>query len=197
MSGSAESLEAIVAELRGRRLADVTYYPLTIGDDGELAGEWDFGDWHEPTMGIELIFRSGHRYSAIWNNTFGEYGLEIFPKPMSGFLLIAPGGSVAVPVSDHPDWAGLIGKKVIAADISWNHDPGTAVRVPSAIRLGFREATVWIAAGRSAGSGPAATFRLGTDDVMVVFSPEMSLRAGIPEVADRTSGDRPVRSNWR
>ncbi|ONM46226.1 hypothetical protein B0T44_19820, partial [Nocardia donostiensis] len=49
-------LEAVVAELRGQHLADVMYYPLTIGDDGRLAEKWDFGDWHEPTMGVELTF---------------------------------------------------------------------------------------------------------------------------------------------
>ncbi|MEU6192016.1 hypothetical protein [Nocardia sp. NPDC047038] len=55
---------------------------MAIGDDGRLAEEWDFGDWHEPTMGVELAFHSGRRYSAIWNNTFIEFGLEVFPKPM-------------------------------------------------------------------------------------------------------------------
>ncbi|MEU2030649.1 hypothetical protein [Nocardia amamiensis] len=39
-------LEAVVAELRGQRLAEIMYYPLTIDDDGRLAEEWDFGDWH-------------------------------------------------------------------------------------------------------------------------------------------------------
>lgn len=158
------------------------YYPLTTGDDGRLAEEWDFGDWHEPTMGVELTFRNGDRYSAIWNNTFTEYGLEIFPRPMVDFLLMAPGGSVAVPVSEHPHWAGLIGKKIIAADICWDCDPSGTIRVPSAIRLGFRGTAVWIAAGRSADTGPATSFWLGTDDVMVVFTPEMSSQTGIPEI---------------
>ncbi|OQS13383.1 hypothetical protein B0T36_19980 [Nocardia donostiensis] len=174
-------LEAVVAELRGQHLADVMYYPLTIGDDGRLAEKWDFGDWHEPTMGVELTFHSGHRYSAIWNNTFTEYGLEIFPKPMIDVLLVAPGGSVTVPVSDHRHWVGLIGKKIIAADICWDHDPSGTIRVPSAIRLGFRGTAVWIAAGCSVDTGPATSSRLGTDDVIVVFTREMSSQTGIPE----------------
>lgn len=181
ISTAEKHLEAVVAELRGRHLADVVYYPLTIGDDGRLAEEWDFGDWHEPTMGVELIIHNGRRYSAIWNNTFTEYGLEVFPKPMVDFLLAAPGGSVAVPVSDHPHWAGLIGKKIITADICWDHDPSGAIRVPSAIRLGFRGTMVWIAAGCSVDAGPATSFRLGTDDIMVVFAPETSSQMGIPE----------------
>ncbi|WP_327149293.1 hypothetical protein [Nocardia sp. NBC_01329] len=181
VSTAEKHLEAVVADLRGQRLADVVYYPLTTGDDGRCPGEWDFGDWHEPTMGVELLTGSGHRYSAIWNNTFTEYGLEIFPKPMTDFLLVGPGGSVAVPVSDHPRWAGLIGENIVAAEICWDHDPSGAVRVPSAIRLGLRETAVWIAAGRSSDPGSEAGFYLGTDDIMVVFSQEMASQTGIPK----------------
>ncbi|MEU2030650.1 hypothetical protein [Nocardia amamiensis] len=86
-----------------------------------------------------------------------------------------------MPVSDHPRWDGVIGKKIIAADICWDHDPRGTIRVPSAIRLGFRSTTVWIAAGVSVDTGSAASFWLGTDDVMVVFTPEMSSQIGIPE----------------
>ncbi|MEU7769431.1 hypothetical protein AB0B25_30695 [Nocardia sp. NPDC049190] len=181
ISPAEKHLEAVVAELRGQRLADVVYCPLAIGDDGRLAEEWDFGDWHEPTMGVELAFHSGRRYSAIWNNTVIEFGLEVFPKPMVDCLLVALGGCVVVPVSDHPHWAGLIGKKIIAADICWDHDSSGAILGPSAIRLGFRGTAVWIAAGCSVNTGSAAGFRLGTNDVMVVFTPEMSSQIGIPE----------------
>ncbi|WP_217808764.1 hypothetical protein, partial [Nocardia donostiensis] len=66
-------------------------------------------------------------------------------------------------------------------DICWDHDPSGAIRVPSAIRLGFRGTAVWIAAGCSVDTGPATSFRLGTDDVIVVFTREMSSQTGIPE----------------
>jgi hypothetical protein len=180
ISATERHAEEVVAELRGQRLAEIVYFPLAIDDNGRPE-DWDFGDWHEPTMGVELTFHSGHRYSAIWNNTFTEYGLEVFPQPMIDFLLMGPGGSVAVPVSDHPRWAGLVGRKVIAADLCWDSDPGRTIRVPSAVRLGFRGTAVWIAAGCSVDAGPATSFRLGTDDVVVAFSPEMSSRIGIPE----------------
>ncbi|MEV6430878.1 hypothetical protein [Nocardia sp. NPDC051463] len=173
-SSAEKHLEAVVATLRGQRLVEVVYYPLPIDDAAPLAAGWDFGDRHEPTMGVELITDLGHRYSAIWHNTFDEYGLEIFPKSMTDFLVGGPGGSAAVPVSDHPHWAGLIGRE-IAAEICWDHDPNGTARVPSAIRLGF----VWIAAGCSVGTGSAASFWLGTDDVMVVFTPELASRIGI------------------
>ncbi len=179
-------LEAVVAGLLGRRLAEVTYYPLAIGDDGQLTEKWDYGGWHEPTMGVELTLHSGHRYSAIWNNTFTEFGLKIFPKPMTDFLLVADGGSTAVSVSDHPHWSRSTGETIVAADVCWEHDPSGAIR-PSALRLGFRETTVWIAAGCSAYGESPTSFRLGTNDVMVVFTKEMSSQIGIPESRPRPS----------
>ncbi len=154
------------------------YYTFSAIEDAALAEEWDFGDWHEPTMGVELITSAGRRYSAIWNDTFNDFGIEIFPKPMDEFL----GGTVvAVPVSDHHRWTGLIGKKIIAADICWRHYPDTAIPTPLAIRLGFRKGVVWIAAGISHNQGSSTNFQLGSDDVMVVFTQEMSSQIGIPE----------------
>ncbi len=176
ISAAQKNLEALVTGLRGQRLTTVVYYTLSAFDDDELAVEWDFGDWHEPTMGAELSTSDGHRYSAIWNDTFGEFGIEMFPKPMDEFL----GGSVAVPVSDHHRWAGLIGRKIIAADICWRHYPDTPIPVPLAIRLGFRKSTIWIAAGVSQDQGSSTNFQLGSDDVMVVFTQEMSARIGLP-----------------
>lgn len=172
----------MVSGLRGQRLADVVYYPLATGDDGRVAEQWDYGGWHTPTMGVELITDIGHRYSAIWiwHNTFTCYGLELFRQPMTDFLtsLGDPWGSVAVSVSDHPRWTGLIGK-LIHADICW--DSFDATRVPTAVRLGFGTTEVWIAAGRTADPESAVMFHLCTDDVMVVFTSEIATQAGIPE----------------
>lgn len=160
MSGftAEKNLRAVVSGLRGQRLADVVYYPLASEeDDGWVTEQWDFGDWHEPTMGVELTTDVGHRYSAIWNNAFTCYGLEVFRQPMTDFVRIGPSWG-AVAVSDHPRWAGLIGQKLIHVDTCWDTDPFGTVRVPTAVRLGTRAAEVWIAVGRPAEPGP-------TDDI--------------------------------
>jgi len=183
MSGftAEKELRAVVSGLRGQRLAEVVYYPLASGTDGREIEQWDFGDWHTPTMGVELITDIGHRYSAIWiwDNTFTCYGLEVFQQPMTDFLtsLGAPWGSVAVPASDHPRWARLINKP-IHADTCW--DSFDEVRVSTAVRLGSGTTVVWIAAGRPADPESATTFHLNTDDVMVVFTSEIATQAGIP-----------------
>ena len=134
-------------------------------------------------MGVELVTDAGRHYSAIWNNSFDTYGLEIFPEPMTKFRVSIgePSGSVAVSVSDHPRWAGLVGNKLTAAAICWDEAPfDPAVQLPVAVRLNSREAAVWIVAG-VAGQGSGRSFCLGTDDVMVVFTSEVATQAGIPE----------------
>lgn len=175
-----KNLRAIVAGLRGQRLADVVYYPLATG--GITMEEWDFGSWHEPTMGVELITDTGCRYSAIWNDSFELYGLEVFPGPMTEFLthIGEPGGTVPVSVSDHPCWTGLIGNKIIAADICWDDTAPEGVSLPLAVGLASRGSVVWIAVGRSADPGSAMSFYLGTDEVMVVFTSDVAAEAGIP-----------------
>jgi hypothetical protein len=57
----------------------VVYYLLTGGDDGLEVEEWDFGPWHQPTMGVELLTDDGTRSSAVWGDSFDHYGLEVFP----------------------------------------------------------------------------------------------------------------------
>ncbi|MFI5717864.1 hypothetical protein [Nocardia sp. NPDC051750] len=181
---AAEQLEATVAQLREQHLADVVYYVLSEGDNGELPEEWDFGDWHVPTMGVELITDSGQHYSMIWDHTFTYYALETYPKPMTEILTAGrPWGSMAVPVSGHPEWVKLIGQEIVTADICWAKDPLGTVREPVAVHLGLRDSAVWIIAGRPADPGAASEFSLGTDDVLVVFTPEMAARAGIPDSA--------------
>lgn len=73
----------------------MSYYPLSCGDDGTEAEEWDFGTWHQLTMGVELLAEDGTRYSAVWGSNFDYYGLEIFREPMSSQLtgIGQPGGS--------------------------------------------------------------------------------------------------------
>jgi hypothetical protein len=47
--------ERTALALRGRRIEKVVYYPLTGGEDGHEIEEWDFGAWHQPTMGSRTV----------------------------------------------------------------------------------------------------------------------------------------------
>lgn len=178
---TADEYENIVSSLRGARLAEVTYYPLSCGDEGTEVEDWDFGGWHLPTMGVELRAEDGMRYSAVWGRSFDHYGLEIFQSPMSGQLgLIGePGGSPKVRVTGHPSWAGLIGVPLLGADIVWS-EGDYGLRMPLAVRVRAPCATAWLVAGRPAQWPPDGRFHLGTDDVMVVFAQELAEVVGLP-----------------
>lgn len=162
------------ASIRFREPARYTGYDIE---------EWDFGTWHQPTMGVELFTDDGASFSAVWGSSFDHYGLEVFPEPMTAHLRMIgePGGSAAVDVTDHPRWSSLVGRKLTCVDIAWREEL-EGLRTPAAIRLCSRERPVWIAAGRPAAWPPAEDYYLGTDDVMVVFTAEFAAKVGLPSV---------------
>jgi hypothetical protein len=133
-------------------------------------------------MGVELITDRGDRFSAVWGSSFDHYGLEVFPGPMTRHLVNIgkPGSSQLVDVTAHPRWAGLVGHRIVSADIAWEEVPIGAVRLPVSLRIRSRQAAVWIAAGRPATWPPGETYHLGTDDVMVIFTREFATKVGIP-----------------
>lgn len=176
-----DEYERTVESLRGTRLAGVTYYPLSCGDKGAEVEGWDFGAWHQPTMGVGLLAESGVHYSAVWGSSFDHHGLEIFREPMSSHLTMIgqPGGPSAVAVTEHHAWSGLIGAPLVGAEIIWSEgDSGT--RLPVAVELRAPAATAWIVAGRPTHWPPDGHFFLGTDDVMTVFTPSLALAVGLP-----------------
>ncbi|WP_405063515.1 hypothetical protein OG474_18220 [Kribbella sp. NBC_01505] len=169
-----------VESLSGVRLMEVTYYPFAGGDDGNKIDDWDFGAWHEPTMGVGLRTEDGTRYSAVWDSSFGDYGLELLREPMSSQLLRIgePGSPAEVAVTDHPAWSAFIGVPLVGAEILWS-DSGQGLRVPTAVELRAPDSTAWLIAGRSAQWPPDGRFFLGTDDVMTVFSHEFASTIGL------------------
>jgi hypothetical protein len=69
-----ESYERLVADLRGRAILAVDYFVLMVGEDGADIDEWDYGTWHEPTMGVWLTLDNGVVHAATWDSTFDYYG---------------------------------------------------------------------------------------------------------------------------
>ncbi len=182
LSPTPDSYERLVAGLRGRTVVSVDYFVLMSGDEGTEPDEWDYGAWHEPTMGVELITDDGDTHSAVWGSTFDHYGLELYPAPMRDFLsyIDKPGGSARVTVAEHPRWAGIVTAPIESCRIQWcGHGHGARVPVPEAIHLRTATGQVWIAAGRSAAYEPDGSFHLGTDDVLVIFDVGVAERTGL------------------
>ncbi|WP_028803757.1 hypothetical protein [Streptomyces sp. 142MFCol3.1] len=179
---TSDSYGRLVAGLRGRTIVAVDYFVLMVGDEGTDPDEWDYGAWHEPTMGVELTTDDGGTYSAVWGSTFDYYGVELYSAPMGDFLsrIGLPGGAARVAVAEHPLWAGVVSAPIESCHIQWRGEEHGAP-VPEAIHVRTATGKVWIAAGRSAtykpdGPGP---FYLCTDDVLVIFDTKVAERAGL------------------
>ncbi|GAA1580655.1 hypothetical protein GCM10009678_74200 [Actinomadura kijaniata] len=177
-----ESYERLAADLRGQTVLTVDYFVLMAGDEGTTPDEWDYGAWHEPTMGIELTMDPGFTYSATWNHTFGHYGLELYRAPISDFVINIgnPGGSARVTVTDHPSWASILASPIESCHILWSdQELGPGIPIPEAVHLRTATGQAWIVAGRSADYPPNGRFHLCTDDVLAAFDAETATQIGL------------------
>ncbi|MBF0688134.1 MAG: hypothetical protein IR158_10295 [Cellulomonas sp.] len=154
--------------------------------------EWDYGDWHHAVLGVDLTTSSGP-VAVTWTNTFDTYGVEVFPEPMTRFLVSGDddAGPERWAVTPHPEWTTRAGQPVSAVDTFWDRweygparysdgriaEPARTVEVPVAIRLEFASGPVWFVAGMPVEDGK--TF-VGGDEIMVVFTSETMLRLGFP-----------------
>ena len=182
-------LDRVIASLRGLRITGVDYAPLTAGTDGHDVPDWDYGAWHEPTMGIQLHTDIGTVFTLTWGNSFGCYGLETHDRSINEFLACVgePCGPLLVPVGDHPHWRALLGREIIGTELAWvewtSSDP-----TPCWLRLDLAPedgqpssdpASVWICAGR----WERDRFAFATDDVTVIFDPAEAARTKIMTTA--------------
>jgi hypothetical protein len=162
-------LHAAAQALVGRRITRVTYYGLS----SDAPVDWDYDTWHCPVMGVELVLDDGTPYSAVWDNAFGNFSLQLSASPMSAHLALSAeaGDCPRWTVHDHRRWAPLLASPVVESDLIWI--PGltdSGKTAPAALHLGFSAGDAWIiAAMESDGS-----WWLGADEVVVAFTREMA-----------------------
>jgi hypothetical protein len=172
---AAGDYERLVAELPGKTIVGVDYFVLCGGEEVTEPEDWDYGGWHQPTMGVELLMADGEKYSAVWDHTFEYYGIELYRSPITDHVVTPEeGGTTArCTLTVNPAWAGLIGEPIESAAIQWDADEAhPELFLPLAIRLRTAKGEVWIGVGALAGVAADAPFRLGTDDVFVAFDAE-------------------------
>jgi hypothetical protein len=160
--------ERVAALLSGQRLAIVRYFLLRIAGDQE-PWEWDFGVWHQPTMGVEVVTDQGATFSALWSQ-YAEwgFGVDLFDAPMR-IHLIEEAVDSWVDVSEHPSWASLLGAPV-EVSFAWN-DFGTGrPPAPEAIKIASTSAAAWIIAAGWERQESKLSIQLGMDDLMVIFN---------------------------
>ena len=191
---SAAALESAVRSLTGRRIDAVVYYNLPAPDPSTPAdGLWDFDDWHDVVMGVQLTAADGTVFSASWDDSFAAYGVDLVAAPMSHYLLNVgeAGGPTAWEVTGHPRWQALLADPVTDAEVVWDEDPARGVpAVPLAIRLAFPGGEAWLIAGCSAVWPHDGRFHLGTDDLIVGFTRAFAARLGLLRPADSRGARR-------
>ncbi|MEV0272296.1 hypothetical protein AB0H43_26265 [Hamadaea sp. NPDC050747] len=177
------AMDQTAGMLIGRRIREVVYYGLEIEDQ---VGAWDFGDWHMPVMGVELLLDDGSPYSAVWDCMFGYFGLELYASPMTDHVTVVQpkvGGSNQWPVTEHPRWAPLLADPVTKARLVWaegfadRQGSDGPITAPLALRLDFPRGTVRIIAAMEHAKG---RWWLGADEVIVAFSREFTSSIGYP-----------------
>jgi hypothetical protein len=164
---STDQNEAVSKKLTGQTIRVVRYFVLSVSDD-QSPWQWDFGPWHAPTMGVELVTDSGETFSLIWAQCEDwGFGVDLFQRPMADYL-IPEAAESWVDVSDHLSWKSIIGRPV-EVNIQWN-DYGTG-RPPCADAVGLTTSagTAWVITARSERRESTLKFRLGSDDLMVIF----------------------------
>lgn len=164
------------ASLSGQVITGVRYFPLTIPGT-ELPAGWDFGVWHQPTMGVELVTGTGQVFSARWDD-YDEWGcgVDLFAGSVSEHLI--PEARVPVDVSAHRSWAALLGTP-ISAGFLWN-DFGTGrAPCPEAIVLTAGTGAAWIIAAGWEREESRTCIQLGTDDLLIIFDGDLARALGL------------------
>jgi len=167
----------VAARLTGDRIAAVWYFLLSAGDDREPP-EWDFGVWHQPTMGVQVSTEQGGVFSAMWSQ-YQEwgFGVDLFDSPAAD-RLAAGGLWCQVNVSDHPAWIPLLGRAVTAS-FRWN-DFGTGrPPCPEAVKLASSAASLWIITAGWERRESKLSVQLGLDDLVVIFDDRFASALGL------------------
>ncbi|MEV4640460.1 hypothetical protein AB0J80_24260 [Actinoplanes sp. NPDC049548] len=171
----AADLDAVAGSLNGRRIERIAYYGL-VSDSAE---EWDFGTWHWPIMGVELVTDDGASYSAVWDSSLGNFSLHLSASPMWQHLLSPEEGGTCRRwlVQDHARWAALRAGPIVDSRLIWHPDlTDSGATAPAALRLTFAAGDAWIIAAMEQPGG----WWLGADEVVVAFTSDMATRIGLP-----------------
>ncbi|HEY3715563.1 MAG TPA: hypothetical protein VGL39_13640 [Jatrophihabitantaceae bacterium] len=163
--------ERVAARLSEQQLVGVKYFLLTLNDDAEL-WDWDFGAWHQPTMGVEFATEQGEVFSATWGEYFNwGFGVDLFDEPMSTHLVPEAAGNW-VDVSTHDAWSGLLRTPIDVAFL-WN-DYGTGQQpCPDALKLSTDPTTAWVITADWQRQNSKTSIQLGADDLLVIFNDKL------------------------
>lgn len=182
------AFERDVQGLVGLTVNAVDYWGVHNFSD-EPAG-WDYGDWHQAVMGVQLGTTAGP-VTIIWTNRFYPYGVEAFRKPIEQFFMAGDEGPLRVGPTGPSAWDQFLGHRITGAATNWGTigfgpatrdgrvvEPARDVELPTAIRLDFDAGSVWFVAAISQWPEMDEVFIPG-DEIIVVFSRETLRSMGL------------------
>jgi hypothetical protein len=157
-SATRSSLSSAASRLTGSLVTRVTYYGFSHwGED------WDHGQYHDATMGVELACPDDRRFVACRGDAFGHFGLE---------FLVAAAGDVfgnspeSRDFSQH-DWWAPFTRLPVTAELAWRTGYADSdAPAPVAVSQRCGQHCVWIAAADRNDTSPSG-FLLGMDAVLV------------------------------
>ena len=113
---SREQFNSATQRLVGLTLQDVIYYELEYGDTDEPAYFCDFQATHRLDYGLELISTGGQRHSIIWDDTFFQFGLGLYPHSA---IVLRPKAR-QWHVDQDELWSPFIGHTITSVLVYWS-----------------------------------------------------------------------------
>ena len=184
--------ESGLAGLVGRRVLEVRYWDIRY-----FNGEpriWDYGDWQQAVMGVELLTDFGP-CCVLWTSTFFCYGIEVLDTPMADHLDTSANMFESWGAGGSNRWRDRLRTPVTGVQAHWERiSVGPAYRgdvqvadayqvdVPVALRIDFAAGPVWMIAALPPDSDGEQVF-IGGDEVLVVFTAERLRQFGFPDTS--------------
>jgi hypothetical protein len=172
---------AAARDLTGSLVIEVVYYGFPAADE-----DWDHGQYHDATMGVELACPDGRRFVACWGDAFGRFGLELMAGTASDTFRNSPRSS---DFSAHRWWAPFA-RSAVSAQIMWRDgyvdrtedEPGGPA--PVAITLSTGQHVVWVAAAEQTDVAAFSLmsrggFLLGSDAELVTADQQFAGSIGL------------------
>jgi hypothetical protein len=174
------SVMAAARGLTGSRVTEVTYYGFPAGDE-----DWDHGQYHDATMGVEFACPDGRRFIACWGDAFGHFGLELLAGTADNTFRNSPQSR---DFSAHPWWAPFA-RSAVSTRIIWRvgyvdrTQDESDEPAPVAITLSCGQHVVWLAAAERADAAASQMsrggFLLGMDSVLVTADQQLARSVGL------------------
>lgn len=110
-----QQFDALAQTMVGLTLAEVAYHEIAYRQpEPNYLHQMRIG--HCLDYGLELIAEDGQRFSILWDETFLQFGLGIYPHTAEKEVRNTRRWLVAKDVN----WAPLIGKTITAVEVYWS-----------------------------------------------------------------------------